>query len=147
LLAGRLAGRRYVEPVVVVLSPGGISVGIEIAQTLQAALRYLSSQVNGNGTSSYPPALEASEVAGHSLVLVDEWVDDAALVRSALERLRALGSPRRVVLATPAAIDRCLLEIEGELDAVFCLARLKQPSELRTFYADTTGAVGNRLKA
>ena len=140
MLAGRLAGRRYVEPVVVVLSLGGISVGREIAQTLQAPLRFLGSLGNGNGLASHPPALDARDVADHSVVLVDEWIASASHVRSALERLRALGSARRVVLAAPAAVDRWLAEIEHELDAVFCLARVKQPSELATFYADTAVA-------
>ena len=147
LLAGRLAGRRYAEPVVVVISSGGLPVGTEIAQTLQAPLRMLGSPFNGNGWTSHPTALDASEVAGHSILLVDEWVANPALVRSALERLRALGSPRRVVLAVPAAIDRCLADMERELDAVFYLARLKQPSELATFYADNADAASNHLKA
>jgi len=137
LLAGRLAGRRYVEPIVVVISSGGLAVGTEIAKTLQAPLRFLGSHLNGNGSVSYPPELGASDVADHSLILVDEWVVDAAPVRSALERLRALGSPRRVVFATPAAMEDCLPDVQADLDAVFFLARLKQTSELATFYADT----------
>ncbi len=143
LLAGRLAGRRYAEPVVVVLSPGGLPVGQEIAQSLQAPLRFLGSLGNGNGSASHPPPLDARDVANHSIVLVDEWLASAPTLRSALERLRALGSARRVVLAAPAALDLCLAEVEHELDAVFCLARVKQRSELATFYADTVVAPGN----
>ena len=147
MLAGRLAGRRYAEPVVVVLSPGGRSVGLEIAQTLQAPLRSLAAQANGNGSASHAFALDASEVDGHTIVLVDEWIVSAEPVRLALDQLRALGSPRRIVLATPAAIEHCLDGMEHELDAVFCLARLKQPADLATFYADGAGATCSPPKA
>jgi predicted phosphoribosyltransferase len=137
LLAGRLAERRYVEPVVVVLSKGGVPVGLEIAQSLRATLRSFGQSENGSfERPSSLAQLAPEDVDGHSIILVDEWLASADSLRAVLENLRRLGTPRRVVLATPAALEPCLTALSDELDAVFCIARLKQAAEFESIYAD-----------
>ena len=52
LLAGRLASRGYVQPVVLALSRGAMPVGYEIAQALVASLELLSVQTGEDGRSA-----------------------------------------------------------------------------------------------
>jgi hypothetical protein len=70
-------------------------------------------------------------VAGCSVILVEERIASPDAVRAALRRLRPEG-PRRVVLATPQASAESLAALDGQVDAVFCLMRVKQAAANET---------------
>ncbi len=136
LLGGRLAARGYVCPVVLALSSDALPAGREIAQALRAPLALLGPQ---GGAADLPPgvllARELGPMAGCSVILVAERIASSCAVQAALRVLR-LDGPRRVVLATPAAAAESLAPLDGQVDAVFCLARLNQPASIDGCYAE-----------
>lgn len=61
------------------------------------------------------------EVAGKTVILVDDGLATGATMRAAVSAL-AVRSPARVVVAVPVAPPETIAELEAEVDEVVCLA-------------------------
>jgi putative phosphoribosyl transferase len=73
------------------------------------------------------------QVAGQTVVLVDDGVATGASIRAALRGLRD-DKPKRLVLAVPVAPPDTLKEIEKEVDDLICLCRPENFRAVGQFY-------------
>jgi putative phosphoribosyl transferase len=83
----------------------------------------------------------AIEVAGKSVVLVDDGIATGASMLSAIRALRALG-PARLVVAVPVAPASTCRWLRGEVDELVCLYAPEEFYAVGQFYGDF-GAVGD----
>ena len=83
----------------------------------------------------------AIEVAGKSVVLVDDGIATGASMFSAIRALRAMG-PARLVVAVPVAPPSTCRWLRGELDELVCLHVPEEFYAVGQFYGDF-GAVGD----
>ncbi|MGN6548311.1 MAG: phosphoribosyltransferase [Pararhizobium sp.] len=68
----------------------------------------------------YRGAVPPAEVAGRTVVLVDDGIATGATMRAALRGLRQR-RPKRIVVAIPLAPHEAVAELRGEADVVVCL--------------------------
>lgn len=74
------------------------------------------------------------DLAGRTVILVDDGVATGSTLFAALEALRALG-PRRVIVAVPVAPPSTLHELEARADEVVCLEAHEPFFAIGRFYA------------
>jgi putative phosphoribosyl transferase len=131
LLAGRLAGRGYLQPVVLAVSRGGVAIGYEVARALGAPLDVLP--VNG-AAAAHGHRGEVPVEGRSAIVVADELVPDGCLAATlaALRRRK----PKRIVVAAPVATRAALVELAGEADDVVCLLRPLESGPVEHVYAD-----------
>jgi putative phosphoribosyl transferase len=84
---------------------------------------------------------QAIEVAGKSVVLVDDGIATGASMFSAIRAVRALG-PARLVVAVPVAPASTCRWLRGEVDELVCLHAPEEFYAVGQFYGDF-GAVGD----
>ncbi|MGV6871498.1 phosphoribosyltransferase [Pseudochelatococcus sp. B33] len=75
------------------------------------------------------------EIAGRTVIVVDDGVATGATTRAALQAVRARG-PARVVLAIPVAPTDALAELKSEADEVVCLEDHADFGAIGYFYKD-----------
>ncbi len=68
----------------------------------------------------YRGNMEAPEIRGKTVILVDDGIATGASMRAAIESVRA-GKAKKIVLAVPVASPDSLQNIEKEVDEVVCL--------------------------
>ena len=61
------------------------------------------------------------EVAGHSVIVVDDGIATGTTIRAVIEALLLKG-PKSVMLAVPVAPAEAIEELRGEVDDIVCLA-------------------------
>lgn len=121
-LAKSVAALGLVNPLVVALPRGGVSVGVQIARALDAPLDFLlpGSGVPGSGTPG--PGRAAVLLVGRSVVLADDGRADRGALRQALDTLRQM-HPACLVLAMPVTRDDIAPALCGCADQVVHLVR------------------------
>jgi putative phosphoribosyl transferase len=75
------------------------------------------------------------EVAGRTVILVDDGIATGSTMRAAIAALRTLGAARIVVGVPVAAPDTCL-ELEREVDEVVCVATPEPFMAISLWYED-----------
>lgn len=75
------------------------------------------------------------EVAGKTVVLIDDGIATGTTVRAALRALAAR-RPARVVLAVPVAAPETLARLRDEVDEVICLIEPSRLDGVGAFYRD-----------
>lgn len=75
------------------------------------------------------------QIAGRSVIVVDDGIATGASTRAAVQGVRAL-EPARVVLAAPVAPARTVAELEGVVDDVVVLHAPEVFHAVGTFYRD-----------
>ena len=75
------------------------------------------------------------EIAGKTVIVVDDGIATGATFRAALRATRARG-PQRLVLATPVAPGDTLRELEKEVDEVVCLETHEFFGSIGEYYSD-----------
>lgn len=84
---------------------------------------------------SYRDGRPAPEVAGRTVVLVDDGLATGSTMRAAVAALRQLG-PARVVVAVPVAAASTCQELRAEVDDVVCAATPDPFVAVGRFYED-----------
>lgn len=75
------------------------------------------------------------DVAGATVIVVDDGIATGTTVRAALRALRARG-PARLVLAVPVAAAETLAELKGSVDELICLHTPKPLRAISQHYRD-----------
>ena len=75
------------------------------------------------------------EVAGRTVIVVDDGVATGASIRAALRSVRARG-PKRLVLAAPVAAPEALDELRKEADDIVCLQSSPGFGAIGFYYRD-----------
>jgi predicted phosphoribosyltransferase len=83
----------------------------EVAREEQAELERREREYRGDRT--------APQVAGRTVILVDDGLATGASMRAAAEALRRLG-PKRIVIAVPAAAPETCEDFRHEVDEIVC---------------------------
>ncbi len=159
LLAGRIATRRYAQPVVVALSCGGVPIAFEVAKLLEAPLDVLllqdgSADTDDSRMDGIPSRLAAFEhdeltrreseyrggrapanIAARTVIVVDDGMTTSASVRAALQRIRSQ-LPKRIVVGVPVAQREVIDEVDPHADDMTCLFVATPARALADFYAD-----------
>lgn len=128
-----------------VLNPGvlqaeGLSAGE--AERLVAAERERCAAAERRWRPGQPPA----DVAGRTVLLVDDGAATGATMRAAVAAVRARGSAR-VVVAVPVAPRETLALLEREADAVVCLRRPLLFRAVGWAYADFAATTDDEVAA
>src|SRR6266436_6747672 len=109
-LAAWLEQLREEKPVVLALPRGGVPVGFEIAEGLDAALDIVLVRKIG---VPWQPEL--------ALGAVDDGIATGSTVRTALRAIGRTGAGK-IVLAVPVAPEDALEELRKEVDEIICLS-------------------------
>ncbi len=75
------------------------------------------------------------ELAGHTVIVVDDGIATGATTRAALQAMRQR-KPLRLVLAVPVAPTETLRKLRGEADDVVCLEDYEDFGAIGLFYSD-----------
>lgn len=75
------------------------------------------------------------ELAGHTVIIVDDGIATGATVRAALRAMR-LRKPRTLVLAVPVAPTETLHKLRNEADDIVCLEDYEHFGAIGFFYSD-----------
>ncbi len=94
----------------------------ELAELERRRKRYLGSRAS-------------ADIAGRTVIVVDDGIATGATVRAAVRGLRRRG-PRRIVLAVPVAPPETIAALEAEADAVVCLEQPEFFGAIGYFYRD-----------
>ncbi len=94
----------------------------ELAEIQRRRARYL-------GDRPHP------ELAGRTVIIIDDGLATGATVRAALRAVRACG-PKTLVLAVPVAPSDTLAELKNEADEVVCLEHHRVFGAIGFFYSD-----------
>src|ERR1700736_2455240 len=137
----RSAGRRLCspahqwreeKPVVLALPRGGVAVGFEIAEGLDAPLEIVLVRKIGVPWQpelalgavvevANPQALINDPLAGRTVIIVDDGIATGSTVRTALRAIARIGAGK-IVLAVPVAPEDALEELRKEVDEIICLS-------------------------
>ena len=121
LLAGRLSREGFVQPLVLARSASAVPIAFEVALALDAPLDLLFG--------------ENAELAGRSVIVVEDALSGGGSLRAALAELRHK-APRRIVVAVPVAEPEAIGELDTLADRVVALLRPKRLRDAGTYYAD-----------
>ncbi|MFG1466011.1 phosphoribosyltransferase [Xanthobacter sp. DSM 24535] len=94
----------------------------ELAEIERRRARYL-------GARAHP------ELAGRTVIVVDDGIATGATTRAALQAVRAR-RPGRLVLAVPVAPTDTLRQLRGDADAIVCLEDHEDFGAIGYFYSD-----------
>lgn len=94
------------------------------AATLEAVTRQEQAELERR-ERLYRAAAAPPEVAGRTLIVVDDGLATGSTMRAAVRALRAL-QPARIVVAVPTAAAETCAQLRGEADAVVC-SRTPEP--------------------
>lgn len=130
LLAGRLSGKGYLQPVVLAISPGGTVVGSEVANALGGMLGLLHAPTPGCTCGCARIAIE-----GRTAIVVDDGIALGSSLFSWLDELRRR-RPKRIVAAAPVGAQSVLVELAPRVDGVVCLLRPRDFRSSGSFYQD-----------
>lgn len=86
---------------------------------------------------AYMGAAPPAEVAGRTVIVVDDGIATGGTVKAALKGVRK-SRPARLVLAVPVAPRDSLAELAGECDEIVCLAQPEPFYAVGAHYADFT---------
>jgi len=75
------------------------------------------------------------ELAGHTIIIVDDGIATGATARAALQAMRQR-KPARLVLAVPVAPTETLRRLRGEADDIVCLEDYEDFGAIGLFYDD-----------
>ncbi len=75
------------------------------------------------------------ELAGHTIIVVDDGIATGATTRAALHAMR-MRKPNKLVLAVPVAPTETLRKLRGEADDVVCLEDYEDFGAIGFFYSD-----------
>lgn len=75
------------------------------------------------------------DVAGRTVLIVDDGIATGATIRAALHATRRAG-PKRIVLAVPVAPFEALAELRGEADEIVCLETPEDFGAIGSWYVD-----------
>jgi putative phosphoribosyl transferase len=75
------------------------------------------------------------ELAGHTVIIVDDGIATGATTRAALRAMR-VHKPRKLILAVPVAPTDTLSKLEGEADEIVCLEDYENFGAIGLFYSD-----------
>ena len=75
------------------------------------------------------------DVAGRTVLIVDDGIATGATMRAALHATRRAG-PKRIVLAVPVAPFDALAELRGEADEIVCLETPEDFGAIGSWYVD-----------
>ncbi|HLO20427.1 MAG TPA: phosphoribosyltransferase, partial [Sphingomicrobium sp.] len=98
----------------------------ELAQTVGATAEYVELQKNKQLAEierrkrTYRGDRPNPEIAGRTVIVVDDGIATGGTVKAALRALRAR-NPKRLVLGVPVAPPDALAELQSECDEVVCL--------------------------
>jgi predicted phosphoribosyltransferase len=95
---------------------------------------------------SYRDGRPAPEVAGRTVVLVDDGLATGSSMRAAVAALRQLG-PERVVVAVPVAAASTCQELRAEVDDVVCSATPEPFVAVGRFYEDFSQTSDEEVRA
>lgn len=85
--------------------------------------------------SLYRGAKEPPEVAGKTVILVDDGLATGSTMRAAISALKKQG-PARIVVAVPVAADQTCEQLRTEVDEVVCPYTLSQFYSVGLWYRD-----------
>ena len=94
----------------------------ELAEIERRRKRYL-------GGSPHP------QIAGHTVIVVDDGIATGATTRAALRAIR-MRKPRKLVLAVPVAPTDTLKDLRDEADEIVCLEDYEDFGAIGLFYSD-----------
>ena len=86
-------------------------------------------------TRLYRAGLPALDLAGQTVVLVDDGLASGATAMAALASARQHG-PKRLIFATPVASEFGLSAIRGRVDDVWCLLEVADLGAVSQWYED-----------
>lgn len=89
----------------------------------------------GRRMAAYRGSRSGPEVAGRTVVLVDDGIATGYTVLAALRSLRRAGAAR-IVLAVPVAPPETLANLEAEVDRIVCLESPREFYAVGQFYQD-----------
>jgi putative phosphoribosyl transferase len=76
-----------------------------------------------------------SQIAGRTVIVVDDGIATGATTRAALQAIR-MRKPSKLVLAIPVAPTATLKELHGEADDIICLEDYEDFGAIGLFYSD-----------
>ena len=76
-----------------------------------------------------------SQIAGQTVIVVDDGIATGATTRAALQAIR-MRKPSKLVLAIPVAPTATLKELRGEADDIVCLEDYEEFGAIGLFYSD-----------
>lgn len=83
----------------------------------------------------YLGARRSSDIAGRTVIVVDDGIATGATVRAALRTVRAQ-APAKLVLATPVAAPSVIEALRPEADEIVCLELHEPFGAIGLFYSD-----------
>jgi predicted phosphoribosyltransferase len=86
------------------------------------------------------------EIAGHTVVLVDDGLATGSTMRAAIEALREKG-PARIVVAVPIAAPETCDALRGEADEVVCAATPEPFRAVGLWYEDFSQTTDDEVRA
>jgi predicted phosphoribosyltransferase len=133
LLADVLLNLRGARPLVLGIPAGGVLVARVVADRLGAPL--------GAVSDGCP---EPHDLAGRTVIVVDEGIATGATMRAALETVAAAG-PKVVVAAAPVAPRR--LDLGRLASDLYAVARPEPLSGVRRWYAELPDVTDDEVRA
>jgi putative phosphoribosyl transferase len=94
----------------------------ELAEIERRRLRYLGDR-------------ERADVAGRTVIVIDDGIATGATIRAALRATR-MRKPKMLVVAVPVAPTESLEELRGEADEIVCIEQYECFGAIGAYYAD-----------
>jgi putative phosphoribosyl transferase len=94
----------------------------ELAEIERRRLRYLGDR-------------ERADVAGRTVIVIDDGIATGATIRAALRATR-MRKPKKLVVAVPVAPTESLEELRGEADEIVCIEQYECFGAIGAYYAD-----------
>lgn len=119
------------DPLLLLALPNGVPVARGIAETVAAPMRLLPVERSDDGAT----VASMPDLAGRTVVVIDDGVETGTVARAAATALRASGV-ERLILAVPVCPREALADLAHRYDLVVAVVRPLARRDLAWHYAD-----------